>query len=654
MDSFYIGISGLEVAQDAFAVIGNNIANAATEGYHRQRLNLVPEYSSQIGELLLGGGVDVAGVTRMIDTLLEEEIYRQQSSLSHISQEVHTLSTVETTFGEILSGGGLNEAIDNFFNALKDLSANPTDSVYQNQALTAAEVMTDKFRSLDQFLMELESRIILQADEIVEKINSLVSTVAQLNENIEKLEISGTQANNLRDNRDQCINELSQLVSIQVESRDNGLVNLSIAGIPVVTDTTAFELEVGLDQNSELGITIAGEFNYYTDVQGGQLGGLLSLKNSIISDIGSDLNTLAGEMICQINQYHVQGTGSYGSFTQLNGWSMASGNLADIEPPINNGNIYIRIIDTNTGNITREVIPVDVSADSLTTIASSISAITGLNASVIDSQLSIQADSGYEFDFLPGVLPLPTNSDFSGASSPPDVEISGIYTGVQNQTFTYTVSGTGSIGNGSLELTVTNDSGQTVSILNVGSGYAAGDFLRLENGIKISVGIGDIVDGNSFDVQAFTDTDTSEILAAIDINTFFSGSDASDITVSSDIRDKPGRIATAIGPDMTDNKNIVRMAAINEQMIADLNDLTVGEFYRRLATNIGQQLAVRQLGKDNTEAMLQNLANQQSQLSGVDINDEAAQMLVFEQMFKALSKYLSTLQTSYDTIINLL
>ncbi len=72
MDSFGIGISGLNAAQRAFDIIGNNIANAATEGYHRQRLNLTPGYSSQIGPVILGGGVDIAGITRMIDGFLEK------------------------------------------------------------------------------------------------------------------------------------------------------------------------------------------------------------------------------------------------------------------------------------------------------------------------------------------------------------------------------------------------------------------------------------------------------------------------------------------------------------------------------------------------------------------------------------------------------
>ncbi len=654
MDSFEIGISGLTAAQSAFEIIGNNIANAATDGYHCQRLNLVPAYTSMVDSVLVGGGVDVAEVTRLIDSLLENEILRQHSSLGKISQEVSTLRTVETAFGELSSGSSLSEAIDEFFNALQDLSVYPDEAVWQQQVVAAAETMANQFRSMDELLENMINQIAMEAENTIQEINSLVQTIAQLNENIKRQEITGGQANNLRDQRDQCISELSELVDVQTLSRDYGVVDISVAGIPVITGTATVELAVGYQDEHVLGVTVAGESNYYTDIDGGKLGGLLSLNNDIISDIRDDLNTLASAIIQQVNQYHVQGVGSKGSFTELSGWSMVSEDLTDFDPLITDGNVYIRVIDTNTGAITRTAVPVDVSADSLTTIASDISAITGLTASVSGSKLSIQADTGYEFDFLPCVLPSPTDSDFTGTTSPPDVSVSGIYTGTENQTFTFTVSGTGSVGNGTLSITVTDGDSNTVTTFNVGSGYAAGDLLDLGNGIKIALGTGDMADGNTFEVDAFAETDTSGFLAAVGINTFFSGANASNIAVCSDISDSPGRIATALGADMTDNTNALRLTGLADEASDDLDSFTPVEFYRQLVTDIGLQLSVKETRQDNIEAIIQNLANQQSEVSGVDINDEAAQMLIFEQMFQAMAKYLDTVQTSLTTIMELL
>jgi len=654
VDSFNIGISGLNAAQNAFKIIGNNIANAATEGYHRQRLDLDPAYASQIGDVLIGGGVDVGEVSRMIDLLLENEILRQHSSLGQISQEVGMLRMVETAFGELTAGNSLNQAIDDFFNSLQDLSAHPSEVVWQSQVVTAAETMANQFRSLEDLLANLDNQIMLEAEHTIQEINDLVNTIAQLNGNIERQELVGGQSNSLRDERDQCIAELSKLISVQTQAREYGVVDVSIAGIPVLTGTSVIELEIGLKDNIDLGVTVVGEFNYYTDIQGGRLGGLLSLKNNIISDIRDNLNTLAGAIIQQVNQYHVQGAGSEGSFTELTGWPMVSEDLVDFNPPVTDGNIYIRVINTSTGAITRTSVPVDASTDSLSSLAAAITAITGLTASVSNSKLHVQADTNYNFDFLPSVLPLPTNSDFTGATSPPTISVSGIYTGSVNQTFTFTVSGTGSVGNGTIQVTVTDGDANVVTTLNVGSGYAAGDIFDAGNGIKIALGIGDLADGNTFEVDAFTETDTSGVVAAVGINTFFSGRNASNMAVCSDISATPGRIATALGADMTDNINAIRLAGLRDQAITDLGSMTPGEFYRRLVTDIGLDLSVKNVRQNNIETIVQNLANQQSEISGVNINDEAAQMLIFEQMFKAVAKYLNTIQSSLATIMELI
>ncbi len=661
MDSYSIGISGLDAAQKALATIGNNIANAATDGYHRQRINLTPAYASQVGSVLLGGGVDFAGVTRMIDNFLEQEILRQQSSLGQICSELDTLRTVETAFGELSTeDGGLSATIDKFFNALSDLSAHPGEIIWQNQLISDAETMAGKFRILGDFLSDLETQIILEAENTIEQINTLTTRIAELNDKIEKIEVTGGQTNNLRDQRDQCIAELSELISVETQAREFGVVDVTAGGIFVVAGSSATELETGLDEDGNLGITIVDTANYSTNVQGGRVGGLVSLKNNILAEIHNDLDDLAAAIIQQINQYHVQGVGSDGSFTELTGWTMASENLADFDPPVTDGKIYIRVTNTTTAAITRHEIDVDVSTDTLTTIAAKIAAIDGLTASAASSKLHIQAETNYEFDFIPAVLPEPTVENLTG-TDPPVISVSGIYTGTTNSTFTCAVAGvSGKIGvTDGLKLEVRKD-GTLVKELNVGLGYAAGDRLDLGDELYISLNIdsgktaGDLNVGDDFEIKAWADTDASEVLSAVGINTFFSGNSASDIAVCSDISDSPGHIATALGAEMTDNANILRMAGTKDEPISSLNGQTAGEFYRRLVTDIGQQLSIAQMRRDNSETIVQNLLNQQSERSGVNINDEAAQMLIFEQMFQAMAKYLNTIQTSMLTIMEII
>jgi flagellar hook-associated protein 1 FlgK len=126
------------------------------------------------------------------------------------------------------------------------------------------------------------------------------------------------------------------------------------------------------------------------------------------------------------------------------------------------------------------------------------------------------------------------------------------------------------------------------------------------------------------------------------------------MAVCSDITATPGRIATALGAEMTDNTNVRRLAELKDETVSTLDSQTPGEFYRQLVTDVGEQLFVRQMRQDNIEVIVQSLLNQQSEISGVDINEQAAQMMVFEQMFQAMAKYLSTIQSSISSLMEII
>lgn len=655
MSNYSIGINGLNAAERALDVIGNNIANVATEGYHRQRIEFSPADSTLEGQLLFGTGVDVDGVTRMIDSFLDQEITRQYSSLEQVERELATLQTVESALGELSTEqSGLNAAIDRFFSSLRDLSAHPGDGTWQNQVVSDAGAMASQFRTLGEFLTKLDAQLQLETQNSVETINALTSQIAQLNGRIQQVEIGGGTANNLRDQRDQLISDVAALISVETQSRPYGVVDVIIAGMPVVMGTTTVELEAGLNDSSEMGISVKGAGDYTTSISGGSVGGLLALKNTLVSDVRTKLDAVATAIIQNINQYHVQGVGSSGSFTSLAGWSMSSENPADYGSSVIDGNIYIRVTNTSTGAVTRNTIAVDVSADSLSSIATDISAITGLNATVVNSKLNISAEANYKFDFLPAVLSSPTASTLSGSS--PTISVSGIYDGSANDTFTFTVSGTGAVGNGNLQLVVTDGSANTVATLNVGSGYVSGEALEVGNGIKIALttgplGAGSLNDSETFAVDAFADTDTSGLLAAVGMNAFFFGSAAEDIAVCSSISASPALVATSIGPDMNDNANALKLAGVQNEAISSLGSVTCSEYYRQLVTDVGLKVSMRDVQRDNAEQIVKNLESRRNDVSGVDINQEAAELLIYQQMFAAMAKYIATVQSSMASLM---
>ncbi|MDI6448124.1 flagellar hook-associated protein FlgK [Anaerobaca lacustris] len=655
MQNYVIGLSGLNAAYAALDVVGNNIANAATEGYHRQRVDFVPAGTIRSGTVEVGGGVQVAGVVQMVDRLLEGELLRQQSSYGEISQELTTLTSVETIFGEFMEEGGLNATIDAFFDAVRGLAAHPAESVWRNETISLAEVLASEFRRMGTSLTKMEEAIVTEAQNAAESINTLVKQIAELNTKIQSVEITGGHANNLRDHRDRLVSQLGALVGIEVVSRDYGVVDISIGGLPAVTGAVSLEISATLQDGRYLNISAAGTTGSSLNIRGGRLGGLLALKNDWLPGLRGELDTLAKGIINQVNACHVQGLGLDGSFTQLIGEGLPAEDLASVEPAIVDGTFYIRLTNTDTGQIERHAIDVDVTGatpDTLASIAAKIGAIDGLNASVGSSRLHIISDLGYAFDFIPALLPEPNTSNLT-AAQPPAISVSGIYNGQANQRLTFTTVGTGTVGNGSLRLDIRDEAGDMVATLNIGSGYAAGDVIEMRNGVKIAVGPGDLNEADTFTVDVFGTTDTSGFLAAAGLNTFFTGASASEMRLRADVAENPNRIATAAGADLSDNTIASRLAHVKDEPIDSLDGLTGNEYYQRIVARVGQEVALKQSRQDNIEALITNLEKRQSEISGVNINDEAAQLLLFEKTFQAVAKYLNSLQMTMKMLMDI-
>ena len=161
-------------------------------------------------------------------------------------------------------------------------------------------------------------------------------------------------------------------------------------------------------------------------------------------------------------------------------------------------------------------------------------------------------------------------------------------------------------------------------------------------------------DGETFTVQVLANSDPTGFLAAAGINTFFRGSSASTIAVRDDIKADASRIAVTRGTGAGDNANILRMAALYQAQLPALGGVTMAEFHRRIALGVGQGVAVRRARHDAVAQVLQQLENQRDTVSGVDINEEAARLLVFERMFQAMSRFIGAQDRNMDTLMELI
>lgn len=640
MLDYSIALSGLDVARRAIDVIGMNIANASTPGYHRQEVKVSSMDFARFGEGAIGGA-EVSEVRRKLDGLLEREITRQRSEMNHNAQELDTLELVESAFGNV-ENEGLGGAISGFFNALTEATADPTRQGLREQVVWAADALAAQFRRLGGFLDNVLTEVRNQAGASVATVNDLSAEIARLNREIAETRTRGGTANLLTDRRDQAVNELADLIDVDVTRMGDvgGTVTVSAWGRPLVAGTRAMTIEAGLDAEQRLGISAENAFNFRSDGAGGRVGGLLSLHNGVVGGFLDRLDAMAAGVRDAVNRIHVQGVGEDGSFASLTGVALGDGLLADEAPGVTAGTILVRMIDETTGLAERHEVAVDPAADTLADVAARFDAIDGLGANVVDGALHIEADPGFRFDFLPTLLATPDASTLTGSAV---VSVSGVYAGATNRSYECTVVGDGEVGVADdLRIEVRNEAGELVRTLDVGQGYAAGDALELDAGVEIALSAGTLLHGEGFTIDAVADTDTSGLLAAGGVNALFVGASALDLSVRQEILDDPRRFAGALSLPPTDGQNLLRMTELEAAGLDALEGQTVADACRRLTTDVGQQIAMRRARRDSFEGVMQQLRRQREQVSGVDVNDEAAKLMMFERMFQASSRVLTT------------
>ena len=305
-----------------------------------------------------------------------------------------------------------------------------------------------------------------------------------------------------------------------------------------------------------------------------------------------------------------------------------------------------------TGETTRTAVSIDPSQDTAATLATKLSSVANLTASVADSKLHLQADNGYTFDFLPALSSAPTTSTLSGTSQP---TISGNYTGDKNQDFTFTVTSAGQVSvDSDVSVEVRNGAGELVKTLNLGSGYAAGTAVEITEGVSVAFSAGELKSSEGFTAKALATSDSTGVLAAAGLNTFFTGTGASSIAVADDIQKDSGRFAFASGSDMSDNTNALGMLKVGSRKTADLNNATLSDAFDQTVTAVGQRVETSKARSAAIDSAMQQLKSLQDKVSGVDINQETANMLTCQNYYQAIAKFLSVTDESLDYLTNLL
>lgn len=301
-------MSALFAAQAGLATTGHNIANANTPGYSRQRINYAARRADILPYGSLGRGVEVQGIRRIQDEFLLSNLRVQKSQLESYSAVDSALYEMESILGSV-DNDHLGNAMNNFFNSWNSLAQPPVNTALKQDVVSSAESLVRDFHSINDSLDDLEASIETNIQAEIANLNRLLEGVANMNGQIMASESNGQPANDLRDQRDLLITEVSEIAEVSVLEREDGTKDLILAGRTMVARETVTKFEstyVETDSGYEMTIVTQGT-RRDVSLSPGKLEGLMTSRDVHVKDVRDRLDNVAQSMIEQVNSLHVQG-----------------------------------------------------------------------------------------------------------------------------------------------------------------------------------------------------------------------------------------------------------------------------------------------------------------------------------------------------------
>ncbi|MCP4406972.1 MAG: flagellar hook-associated protein FlgK [Gammaproteobacteria bacterium] len=312
-DIFGIGTSALQAFQRALNTTGHNIANVNTAGFSRQSVDFSARQPDNAGLGFLGTGVEVSSINRNYDRFVVEQVRTGQSSFTQQQTLFDLSAQIDNLLGD--SATSLSVGLQSFFNSAQQVADDPTSAAARQVMLTEGETLAARFHQLHQSLEDVRGRANAQIRGTVAEINGLATNIAELNENIvNALGQSGGQSpNDLLDQRDLLIEQLAQRVSVTTIDQDDGSLNVFLGtGQNLVLGnqtTTLTATPLGADpERLDIGVTIPGSTVRITDqISGGELGGLFDFRNKVLDPSQNALGNVGIGLASVFNAQHRQG-----------------------------------------------------------------------------------------------------------------------------------------------------------------------------------------------------------------------------------------------------------------------------------------------------------------------------------------------------------
>jgi len=591
-----IGSVATNTFKKALDVTSHNVANVGTEGYSRQRAEITSNSPSIVGATMLGGGSRVDSVERVYADYIQHQLVSSQSSMSRYESQLQLSKQVE---GVIASNDqGIQQFIQGYFDALQNLSTNPTSNTSRQVLLDEAGNLESHISNMTSVLEDTQYQVNTQVSDLTTEINSRLETVQTINEQVERALGAGQQApNDLLDRRDQAILELSHFMDIKTFQHPDGGIDIhsSNGSLPLLSDNSITRLQADLspyqdDNRVEIYMTIGGQKRVVSnEVIGGQLGGVLEFRDNMLDKAQNDLGVTLNGLVASMNWQHYQGYDMNGDaglsfFTPLTMSAIgATGNSAD-------GSAVV-VSFNPTHSTATPIEPPYVTqpatyGDKLNELEAAMSEIGNFKSR--DYKVVANGTDYQFYDHKSGELLTPT------VVRPNVYQLDGLEFDFSAQT------------------SVVGD-----SFLIKPHQQVLEDFAR-----------------------EITDTDLIAARGQSPVDTGVLGLDD----------EVPA--AAAIG----DNVNIANMAGLQSAklLFSDENGIaseTLLGGYSKMATNIGSFVRSSEIQLTAQTNVFQQIVEQRESYSGVSLDEEAANLIKYQQAYEAAAQIISASQSLFQTLL---
>ena len=663
-----IGVTGLTASQTALSTTGNNITNANTPGYSRQRVNLATQPEQYNGGGYIGSGVQVKSITRIVEQFAINQLRTNTASFN----ESDTLATQFEQLDSLLadSSTGIAPSLQTLFDSVQQASQDPTSIAVRQVVLSSAGGLTQRFNSLYGQLQSQSSVVNQQLSALTGQVTSLAQGIAKLNQDIsDQSSTPGVQPNELLDKRDELLRQLSELVDVHVVTQNNGMSNVFVGnGQPLVVGNQANSLTTAPATNDPgrtevvfsngLGNQAVGSF-----LTGGKIGGLIKFRDTNLANALNTLGRIALTFANTVNDQQKLGLDLNGNFGQplFSDINSVAAQQARVIPASTNAlpaDRQVAVALTNTANLTTSDYQLNFSSATAYTltritdgVAVSAGAIGGFPASIATPdgfQINIAGGSfGAGDRFL--IQPTKQGARDIGVALQKPEELAFAQTITTDATLTNRGGGAISAG---VSLAVYQPNSATLQ-----STFATPNTLSPPLLVRFNTPATtyDILDNTNpaapvaiagLSGLAFTPGQSN----AVTINDPVSGASVYSFNLSGN---------PAVGDKFTigfnkngssDNRNAVALADLKLTKTISGN-LSYSAAYGQLVSSVGARTAELKINREATDTLLRQAQVNRDSISGVNLDEEAANLVKFEQAYHASAQVISIARSIFDTLL---